>query len=93
MVGTVGYLAVWSLGAIAFFQLHNFEVLFLLALITLPSSLAVSALHDAFGLRNLVFDLFGFLVFGGIQYALIGYALGLVVQWVLKQCRDARRVS
>jgi len=63
-----------------------------LAFITLPSSLIVSALHNAFGLKNLLFDLCGFLVLGGLQYALIGYGFGMVVQWVLRQA-NARQIS
>ena len=93
MVSTVGYLSVWLFCTYVFFDVHNFEAITLLGVITLPSSLAVSALHIAFDLRSFVFDLVGFLVLGGLQYALIGYAFGMMVQWVLKQTAGAGKVS
>jgi hypothetical protein len=92
MVSTVAYLFVWLLGTYAFFDAHNFEAITLLGVITLPSSLAVSALHTVLGLKSFVFDLVGFLVLGGLQYALIGYAFGMMVQWVLKQAAGTGKV-
>lgn len=63
----------------------NFDVMFLLAIFTLPSSLLVSELSHAAGtylnfslsVRNVI-DFIGFLLFGIIQFFLIGYIVGVI---------------
>jgi hypothetical protein len=92
MAFTVAYLFVWALGAFTFVQLdgsHRFDGIVLLALLTLPSSYIVSVLHDLFGKGAPGFgvDLLGFLLFGALQYALIGYLFGMVVAWSMARLR------
>ena len=92
--GALLYGIAWTLAAIGYFGLHNFDVLNLLALATIPASLLVSALtRIAMGLlgfemnTRMLAEMIGFLIFGCIQYGLIGYLIGTIG----RKIREVRR--
>jgi hypothetical protein len=88
------YVVVWGIAAYAYFFRHHFDAEFLLGIYTLPSSLLVSAVSLAF-LKSLhisqdtktVVDFVGFLIFGGLQYLIIGYLFGAIVGTFVKLFR------
>ena len=85
MIFVVAYLLCWTFLGAGFFQVGSNDSLFLLALLTLPSSLLVHGARELMGIHDLRFDLIGFLVVGGLQYGVIGYAFGLLVQRLLRR--------
>jgi len=80
------YGTVWTLCAIAYFGFRSFDAMTLLGIGTIPASLLVSSINGAamralgFGMdvRTIV-EFAGFLVFGSIQYALVGHLFGMAI--------------
>lgn len=82
-----GWSVVWVWAAIPFFSSGRVEVLWVLAIFSTPSSLVLSELSH--GIAQLLglsqstkfhIDLFGFLLFGWLQYGVIGYVFGKLAQ-------------
>src|SRR5438105_538943 len=86
------YMALWAIAVVGYFWKKKFDVMILLGIFTLPSSLIVSGLsHVATSTLNIsndtgvIMDFFGFLTFGSIEYIAIGYVVGAIVEKVLRR--------
>jgi hypothetical protein len=86
---SIAYLALWIVCVSFYFVSSSFTSYINLAFLTLPGSLAASEIShigkDAFGLSadaRVYVELIAFLLFGCIQYFLLGYLAGSSWGWI-----------
>ena len=83
------WVLLWLLFAASFVFKNNYDALWILAIFSIPSSTItkmvsemINSLFTVMPVYHFYFDLVGFLLFGSLQYGLIGYIFGLGVKWL-----------
>src|ERR1700733_12872200 len=89
LVPALGFAAVWLLITSIIFAKHDLNGLLLLAIFTVPSSTIVAAIASAATDQSAktIVSLVGFLIFGMLQYGIIGYVVGLIWRSIAKLMR------
>jgi hypothetical protein len=94
---SIAYLLIWTIVLVMYFWQHNFDVLWLFGIFTVPASLisseASNLLTKMFKLGKdwgIIFEFTGFLIFGTLQFWVIGYFVGVVWQGMLSLIRGRK---
>lgn len=90
------WVLLWALLASSYVFKHNYDALWLLGIFSIPSSTLTAVVSNMINsisiqLSNYRFyiELILFLLFGSIQYGVIGYIFGLGVKWLSIRVKSA----
>jgi len=94
LIFTLAYILLLAVVATFYFGRHNFDVLWLFATFTVPASLISNQLSKfligMFGIGDdgrVFIEFIGFLIFGTLQFWIIGYSVGAFWKMIIELVR------
>jgi len=91
------WVIIWCVYGFSFVWKNNYDALWILGIIAIPSSSIASIFSDNIvslftngSNYRLLIDLFGILIFGILQYFFLGYLFGKGVKWIHTRAQQLR---